>query len=499
MASRDDQRMYRFDLLDRTGVFLGFGLVQLGLLGAGGLASTLAVTAGAAPPGRRRARARSPSVWPLGRVGGERLVDWLPVAVRWVARSPASPMVRAAPPARPRQPRRRAADAAAVPRRHPPARGARATGAGSPVPASCTTRPAARCRRSCGFAGQDFALAPRDEQVRLLAGWGDVLAGFATERGAVARLSWSDFTTPTGMRDHLAWLATQPTHGSDAAESYRELLNGTGALSAGHDVLVTVTVTRERLTGGRGARDADERLLAVLGKAVDTLVRGPAHRRPRSPTTRSPPARSPPSCAAGSTRRGCARRRPARSPSASASSNPPTPARWPSRSSGAGCGPTAPGTAPTGSPSGRASPSTPTGWSRSSPSPAAARAPSRCCSSRSRRRRRGAGSTATRSSSSPTPPAVPSEAGGSTPATAASKRRSPTGRTSSSPATPRSPTPGSSPSPPTTIDELRAACDECEQLAREHGLELRPLDGRQDLAWAAALPLGLGLARTWVA
>ena len=30
-----------------------------------------------------------------------------------------------------------------------------------------------------------------------------------------------------------------------------------------------------------------------------------------------------------------------------------------------------------------------------------------------------------------------------------------------------------------------------EQLARESGMELRCLDGRQDLGWAAALPLGL--------
>ena len=45
---------------------------------------------------------------------------------------------------------------------------------------------------------------------------------------------------------------------------------------------------------------------------------------------------------------------------------------------------------------------------------------------------------------------------------------------------------------------LRGACDECEQVAREHGLELRPLDGRHDVAFAAALPLGLGLSRSWV-
>jgi hypothetical protein len=30
-----------------------------------------------------------------------------------------------------------------------------------------------------------------------------------------------------------------------------------------------------------------------------------------------------------------------------------------------------------------------------------------------------------------------------------------------------------------------------EQLAREHGMDIRALDARQDVAWAAALPLGL--------
>lgn len=40
-------------------------------------------------------------------------------------------------------------------------------------------------------------------------------------------------------------------------------------------------------------------------------------------------------------------------------------------------------------------------------------------------------------------------------------------------------------------DELDEHADVIEQRARESAMELRPLDGRQDLAWAAALPLGL--------
>ena len=41
------------------------------------------------------------------------------------------------------------------------------------------------------------------------------------------------------------------------------------------------------------------------------------------------------------------------------------------------------------------------------------------------------------------------------------------------------------------LDELDEHCEIIEQLARESGMELRCLDGRQDVAWAAALPLGL--------
>jgi hypothetical protein len=44
----------------------------------------------------------------------------------------------------------------------------------------------------------------------------------------------------------------------------------------------------------------------------------------------------------------------------------------------------------------------------------------------------------------------------------------------------------------TTIER---GCEAVEQLAREHGVDLRPLYGRQDLAFAASLPLGLGVGR----
>jgi phenylalanine-4-hydroxylase len=41
------------------------------------------------------------------------------------------------------------------------------------------------------------------------------------------------------------------------------------------------------------------------------------------------------------------------------------------------------------------------------------------------------------------------------------------------------------------LDELEDHGEVIEQLARETGMDLRVLDARQDLGWAAALPLGL--------
>ena len=41
------------------------------------------------------------------------------------------------------------------------------------------------------------------------------------------------------------------------------------------------------------------------------------------------------------------------------------------------------------------------------------------------------------------------------------------------------------------LDDLDEQSEIVEQLARETGMDLRVLDARQDIAWAASLPLGL--------
>jgi len=42
-----------------------------------------------------------------------------------------------------------------------------------------------------------------------------------------------------------------------------------------------------------------------------------------------------------------------------------------------------------------------------------------------------------------------------------------------------------------TLEDLEEHSEIVEQLARECGMDLRVLDARQDVGWAAALPLGL--------
>ena len=98
-------------------------------------------------------------------------------------------------------------------------------------------------------SGPQFVVEPRAEQERLLAGWGDVLGQFAVERGVVTHLAWSDLARPSGMHQHLAWIDSGPRGEENVrpSESYRELLDVATATAVSHDVLVTITVARDRL------------------------------------------------------------------------------------------------------------------------------------------------------------------------------------------------------------------------------------------------------------
>jgi hypothetical protein len=129
-----------------------------------------------------------------------------------------------------------------------------------------------------------FVVESTGEQERLLAAWGDVLGQFAGDRGPVSHVGWSDLARPSSLDQHIEWLGSldQAAAHPDATDSYAELVDVARANSTVHDVVVTVTVSRDRLRrrrdmadgGGGEGGDGMITLQHALGSAVDALLRG---------------------------------------------------------------------------------------------------------------------------------------------------------------------------------------------------------------------------------
>ncbi|HEY9557426.1 MAG TPA: SCO6880 family protein, partial [Acidimicrobiales bacterium] len=77
--------------------------------------------------------------------------------------------------------------------------------------------------------------------------------------------------------DHIAWLASDDrgTPNQAALDSYRELIEVGTASAINHEAAVTITVTQERLPRHRtGRKDPDEQLRRALVTSVEALLRG---------------------------------------------------------------------------------------------------------------------------------------------------------------------------------------------------------------------------------
>ena len=162
-------------------------------------------------------------------------------------------------------------------------------------------------------AGPQFVVQSRADQERLLAGWGDILNQFAVDRGPVTNLTWSDLAAPSGLEQHRTWLAGVDGGESHAATlaSYDELLAGATGTATAHDVIVTMTVSRDRLAQRRGAtanRNCSWHASGVVdgGTPAWSAQRRPDRQRPltageiqRAMRTRFDPAATRPSVAGG--------------------------------------------------------------------------------------------------------------------------------------------------------------------------------------------------------
>ena len=272
MAADRSERTYRLEPLDASGVFLGLGIVQCLLLGGGITLAVLAITAGA-PVLVAGVPVLLTSLASFGRAGGHPIWEWIPLLVGWVW-------------ARTRRGRRWQA----------PLPLWSATDAVAPMPpcldgldiVGIDWRPTSqlgavrdRHRKTLTAVvpvrGPQFVVVPRSDQERLLSGWGDLLGQFAVERGVVTHLAWSDLARPSGMHEHLTWIdeGSRGVANAAATASYRELVDVGTATATSHEVVVTITAARDRL--GRhhpGSGSADENLQRALVTSTDALLRG---------------------------------------------------------------------------------------------------------------------------------------------------------------------------------------------------------------------------------
>jgi hypothetical protein len=274
MAAERSERLYRFDPIDGSGIFLGLGAVQCALLGAGLLGGVGAITAGV-PLVLATLPILAGAVTSFARIRGYAAWEWLPLGLGWL-----NVLVRRRKTWFPRLPLA-IAGSSDEPAPMPsclegltiielPWRGRISFGAVEDTERQTLTA-------AVRVTGPQFVVEPRADQERLLSGWGDLLNQFAVEGGAVTHLSWTDLASPSGLEEHRAWLPeTEGVDGSTLRDAYDDLLADASASAASHETLLTITVDRARL--GRHQRARTEDPQALLGRALasstEALLRG---------------------------------------------------------------------------------------------------------------------------------------------------------------------------------------------------------------------------------
>ena len=107
---------------------------------------------------------------------------------------------------------------------------------------------------SIAVSGREFSLGEREEQDRILDGWGEVLNGFCRERGAICRVKVTEWAGPAGTLDiDVGVPADTAALRPELLAAYREMLAEAGPTAVRHDVLISITVDTRRTRTTRRA------------------------------------------------------------------------------------------------------------------------------------------------------------------------------------------------------------------------------------------------------
>ena len=289
MSTEPSGRGYRFSPIARTGVLLGLSGMQCTALGTGVAASGMLLNL-MVHPALVMVPLLAGAVFAFAPVAGRPMHEWAPVLLRWItvrllgrtiwfARTPSHSNSAAGAVTQPDLP---GSLAGLVIEESDVAWTRRGRAAGAAVIWDRRDRSVSAVLR---VRGREFSLCERSDQDRLLQQWGDVLAGFCRERGAVGRVRWTEWAAPGTHDEQLDHLNThrQGEPDSLAVTTYRNLLERAGPMATRHETLITVTVEQRRLRRARHDRSPspeqvlleDVRLLVARLEAAGLQVDAP--------------------------------------------------------------------------------------------------------------------------------------------------------------------------------------------------------------------------------
>lgn len=259
-------RAVQFSRLTRRGILLGLSLPQLIVLAIGVLSIVGALYAGGGI-----LLAWTAPVWVVCAVlawtpiGGRKLIEWVPVTVRWLLRTAARQTAFRTRVVQPRPAGTLAlpGDAAALREWEDPETGA----------AMIHDPHAQTLTAIVAVSHPAFVLLDPGEQERRVATWGRVLAT-ACRSGRIARLQICERTLPDGGSGLVEWWRR---HGRDdkswTSTVYRELIDRAGPAGERHATTISVALdmraaARQIRTSGGGIKGA----AAVLRQEMTTLT-----------------------------------------------------------------------------------------------------------------------------------------------------------------------------------------------------------------------------------
>ena len=256
----------QFSRLTKRGIMLGLSLPQLVVLGV----AILAVVASLYTGGGMGLAWTSP-LWSSAALvavipaGGRKIIEWVPILARWVARTYLGQLIYRHRIIKPRPAGTLAlpGDAAALREWEDPETGA----------AMIHDPHAQTITAILGVSHPAFVLLDPGEQQRRVSGWGRVLAA-TCRSGRIARIQVSERTLPDSGSGLAEWWRTHGTNdGSWAATTYAELIERAGPAGERHATTISLALdmkaaARQIRTSGGGMRGA----AVVLRQEMTTMT-----------------------------------------------------------------------------------------------------------------------------------------------------------------------------------------------------------------------------------